>query len=107
MEAVSMKIQKINVRRLSVLGAVVVGGLALSACASTDYVDQHISEVNAHISAVDAKASAADQKADQAMAAAQAAQAAAAQANQRIDTLSTTVTTLQQQQSAPPPRPRG
>ena len=93
--------------RLSVVGAAVLGGLSLSACASTQYVDQRISEVNEHLSAVDAKATAADQKADQALSAAQAAQAAAAQANQRIDSLTATVNGLQQAPPAPAPRPRG
>ena len=97
---------KRNFVRLSVLGVAVLGGLSLSACASTQYVDQRIAEVNAHITAVDAKATAADQKADQAPSAANAAQAAAAQAYQRIDSLTATVNSLQQ--PPPPPRtPRG
>lgn len=92
--------------RLSVIGAVALGGLSLSACATTDYVDRKIAEVNEHINAVDAKATAADQKADQALAAAQTAQTSATQANQRVDTLTSTVNSMQQQ---PPPRktPRG
>ena len=91
--------------RLTAIAAAVVGGLSLSACASTEYVDHRISEVNEHISAVDARATTADQKAEQALSAAQAAQAAAAQANQRIDSLTSTVNGLQQ---SPPPRtPRG
>jgi outer membrane murein-binding lipoprotein Lpp len=88
----------------AVAAAVVVGGLTLSACASQEYVDQRIAEVNTHISAVDARAAAADQKADAAMSAAQAAQAAAAQANQRIDSLTTQVNSIEQ---APPRAPRG
>jgi outer membrane murein-binding lipoprotein Lpp len=96
---------KRGVVRLSVIGLAVLGGLSLSACASTEYVDQRVAEVNQHISAVDAKATDADQKADQALSAAQAAQAAAAQNGQRIDALTATVNGLQQ---APPPRmPRG
>jgi outer membrane murein-binding lipoprotein Lpp len=84
----------------------VVGGLSLSACATREYVDQRIVEVNEHITAVDAKASAADQKADQALAAAQAAQSGLTQLNQKVDSLSATVGGLQ---AAPPPRrsPRG
>ncbi|HLK24625.1 MAG TPA: hypothetical protein VKT30_08200 [Caulobacteraceae bacterium] len=94
-----------GVERLSVLGVAILGGLSLSACATKEYVDQRIDEVNTHISAVDAKATAADQKADQALSAAQSAQAGVAQANQRIDSLTATVNSLQQ---APPPRsPRG
>jgi outer membrane murein-binding lipoprotein Lpp len=89
---------------LSVAGLAIVGGLSLSACASTDY-DHRMTEMNEHLSAVDARATAADQKADQALSADQAAQAAAAHVNERVDTLTTTVNGLEQ---APPPRtPRG
>jgi outer membrane murein-binding lipoprotein Lpp len=96
---------KRGVSRLSAVGVAVLGGLSLSACATQEYVDQRIAEVNTHVSAVDAKAMAADQKADQALGAAQAAQAAADQANQKVDALSATVNSLRQ---APPPRaPRG
>jgi len=93
--------------RLSLVGAVVLGGLSLSACATTQYVDQRIAEVNTHIAAVDAKATAADQKADQALSAAQAAQATANQASQRIDSLTATVNNLQQAPPQPARTPRG
>ena len=93
--------------RLSVVGAAVLGGLSLGACASTDYVDHRIAEVNEHLSAVDAKATSADQKADQALSAAQAAQAAAAQANQRIDSLTATVNGLQRSAAAGQDAARG
>jgi outer membrane murein-binding lipoprotein Lpp len=99
-----------GVARLSaVAGVVLFGGLSLSACATTEYVDKRIAEVNDHINTVDARATAADQKADQALTAAQAAQASANQANQRIDSLTATVNSLQQAPppSPPPPRPRG
>jgi outer membrane murein-binding lipoprotein Lpp len=100
--------QMIRVKRgfvgLAVAGVAVLGGLSLSACASTDY-DHRISEMNEHLSAVDARATAADQKADQALSADQSAQAASARVNERVDTLSTTVDGLER---APPPRtPRG
>lgn len=92
------------VRLLSVAGVAVLGGLSLTACASTEY-DQRMTEVNAHLSAVDARAAAADQKADQALSADQAAQNAAARVNERVDSLTATVNGLEQ---APPPRtPRG
>jgi murein lipoprotein len=106
MEAISKMIQVKRVRGLSVVTVAILAGVSLSACASTQYVDQRIAEVNEHVTAVDAKATAADQKADQALGAAQAAQTSAAQANQRIDALTATVTSIQ---SAPPPRrtPRG
>jgi outer membrane murein-binding lipoprotein Lpp len=100
--------QMIQVKRgfvgLAVAGVAVLGGLSLSACASTDY-DHRIAEMNEHISAVDARATAADQKADQALSADQAAQNAAARVNDRVDSLTTTVNGLER---APPPRsPRG
>jgi len=90
--------------KLPVLAVALAGGLCLSACASQEYVDQRIAEVNTHVSAVDARVTSVDQKADAAMSAAQAAQAAAAQANQRIDTLSTEVNSVRE---APPRAPRG
>jgi outer membrane murein-binding lipoprotein Lpp len=89
---------------LSVAGVAVLGGLSLSACASTDD-DHRFAEINERLSAVDARATAADQKADQALSADQAAQAAAAHVNERVDSLTATVNGLEQ---APPPRtPRG
>src|SRR6516164_3628635 len=101
-----------GVAQLSLICAVILGGLGVSAC-ETDkqYTDRMIADVNAHLSAVDAKATDASQKADQALSAAQAAQAAATQANQRIDALTGTVESLQRApppQPAPPPKaPRG
>ena len=89
---------------LSVAGAAVLGGLSLSACASTKY-DQRIAEMDTHLSAVDARATAADQKADQALSADQAAQSAAAHVNDRVDSLTTTVNGLEQ--TPPPKTPRG
>jgi outer membrane murein-binding lipoprotein Lpp len=96
----------------SVVAVVVLGGLSLSACATQEYVDHRIAEVNDHINAVDAKATQAGEKADAAMTAAQAAQAAASQNGQRIDQLSTRVDTLQtdiqqQQQTTTTRTPRG
>jgi outer membrane murein-binding lipoprotein Lpp len=89
---------------LSATGVAILGGLSLSACASTNY-DQRMAEMNTRLSAVDARATAADQKADQALSADQSAQAASARVNERVDTLTTTVDGLEQ---APPPKtPRG
>ena len=34
---------------------IVLGGLSVSACATTDYVDEHIAAVNARIDALDAR----------------------------------------------------
>ena len=87
---------------LSATGVAILGGLSLSACASTNY-DQRMAEMNTRLSAVDARATAADQKADQALSADQSAQAASARVNERVDTLTTTVDGLEQ---APPQRRR-
>ena len=97
--------------RLPVAAVLVFGGLGLSACATQEYVDHRIAEVNEHIGVVEGKANHADQDADAAMSAAQAAQASATQAGQKVDQLSTRVDGLQQheqREEAPPPRtPRG
>jgi outer membrane murein-binding lipoprotein Lpp len=82
--------------------AIVLGGLSLSACA-TNY-DAAIADLNTRVAAVDAKANDALQRADAANATAQAAQAAAANANQRIDALTTQVNTMQQQTVTRMPR---
>ena len=97
---------KMGIAKLPVAAVLLLGGL--SACATQDYVDKRIAEVNDHINAVDAKATHADQTADTALSTAQAAQASATQANQRIDQLTTQVNSIQQQLQQPPPRtPRG
>jgi hypothetical protein len=62
---------------LPVVGAVVLGGASLSACATTEYVDQQVATVNGHLAQVEAKANDAGQKADAAMTQAQAAQSTA------------------------------
>ncbi|HEY3799844.1 MAG TPA: alanine-zipper protein [Caulobacteraceae bacterium] len=92
---------------LRVAAVLLVGSLGLSACATKEYVDQRIDEVNTHITAVEAKADAANQKADAAMGAAQAAQSTATQDSQRIDQLSTQMNSYQQQPAPRPRTPRG
>ena len=101
--------------KLSVAAMLALGGFSLSACATQEYVDQRIAEVNTHISAVEGKATdagaradaannkadAAMAKADQAMSADQAAQAAAAETGQKVDALSSQVNTLQEMHKAP------
>jgi outer membrane murein-binding lipoprotein Lpp len=90
--------------RLTVVaGAVVLGGLSVSACSTSNY-DQRLADANTRINAADAKAAAADQRADQALSAADAARNAAAQANDRLNALTAQVNGLQQ---APPKTPRG
>ena len=58
-----------SVRFVSILA---VGGLALSGCATTKYVDEQIASVNGRVDAVDAKATDAIQRADAANSTAQA-----------------------------------
>jgi murein lipoprotein len=93
------------------VAVVTLGGLALTACATNQYVDEQIAAVNSRIDQVDARVTTATQRADQANQAAQsansAAQAAATDArtaNQRIDQINGRVNTLEQ---APARTPRG
>jgi hypothetical protein len=96
-----------------VVAVTLLAGFGLSACATTEYVDQQIAAVNGRIDQVDARVQAATQRADAAAAAAQsanqAAQAAATDArtaNQRIDQVTGRVDTLEAR-SAPAARPTG
>jgi murein lipoprotein len=79
-------------KSIAITAIAVVGGLSLSGCATTKYVDEQIAAVNAHINEVDARAQAAAQAAN---AAAQAAAAQAATANQRLDQLTPRVDALE------------
>jgi hypothetical protein len=95
---------------LKLAAVLVIAGFGVSACATEEYVDKRIAEVNDHINAVDAKATDAGRRADAAASAAAAANnaaqsaAAAAQqaaadarnANQRLDALTPRVDTLEQ-----------
>lgn len=85
---------------IAVASALVLGGLSLSACATKGYVDEQIAMVNTRIDGVDAKATDAIARADAANAAAQAAAADARNANQRLDTITTRVDTMEQQAAA-------
>ena len=86
--------------------ALLAGGLAVSGCATKEYVDEQIATVNTHINAVDAKASDAIQRADAANAAAQAAAGDARNANQRLDALTPRVDALEQAMAAHAKRAR-
>jgi murein lipoprotein len=103
-----------------VVAVILLGGLGLSACASTKYVDEKIAAVNSRIDQVDGRVSTVAQRADAAnqaaASAASSAQAAntaaqgaatdARSANQRIDQLSGRVDALEK--PAPKARkPRG
>ncbi len=74
---------------------IALGGLSLSACATTKYVDEQIAMVNGRIDTVAASAQQANAAAQQAQATAQAAQAAAQANGQRIDALSSRVDALE------------
>lgn len=87
--------------RVPLVAALLLGGLALSGCATEKYVDEQIAIVNTRIGQVDAKASDAIQRADAAAAAAQAAAADARTANERLDQLTSRVDRFEQ---APPPK---
>ncbi|MBO9558365.1 MAG: OmpA family protein [Caulobacter sp.] len=54
--------------------AVIAGGLALSGCATEQYVDEHVAAVNTRVDAVDSKVTALSGRVDQVAGAAQAAQ---------------------------------
>src|SRR5215469_8128530 len=99
---------------LPVVASLVLGPLSLSACATEEYVNSKIAEVDQRVSAVDAKASAAEQKADeagqradaansaaqQAQASAQQALAAAGEPNSKIEALGGRVDSMEQQLAA-------
>ena len=91
-------------KSIATASVVVLAGLGLSACATTDYVDEQIAAVNQRIDAVDAKATAAGQRADAANQAAQAAAADARTANQRLDQLTPRVDALEAHPSNRTPR---
>ena len=93
--------------KLRMAAVIILGGLSLSACATTSYVDQQIAAVNGRIDAVDAKATDALQRADAANVTANAAANDARNANARIDQLTTRVDTIQQQQMTVGRQPRG
>jgi outer membrane murein-binding lipoprotein Lpp len=76
---------------------VILGGMSLSACVTTDYVDERIAAVNARIDALEARV-------QENTAAAQAAGAQAQSANQRVDQLTTRVDSLEQRMAARAPR---
>jgi outer membrane murein-binding lipoprotein Lpp len=87
-------------KSLAYLAVVAAGGLSLSACATTEYVDEQIAAVNTRIDGVDAKASQAATAAAAAQAQAQAAATDAQNANRRLDQLTGRVDRVEQAQAA-------
>ena len=92
-------------KKIATAALVVLGGLSVGGCATTDYVDEQIAAVNQRIDGVDAKATDAGRRADAAAAAANAAAADARNANQRLDQLTPRVDALEQARSARAPLP--
>lgn len=90
----------ITKRTLANLALAAVGGLSLSACATTDYVDQQIATVNQRIDGVEANLQTTTQTANAAQAQAQAAATDAQNANRRIDQLNARVDRLEQAAAA-------
>ena len=87
-------------KSLAQVAIIAMGGLGLSACATTDYVDEQIAMVNTRIDGVDAKASQAASAAAAADAKAQAAATEAQNANRRLDALTGRVDRLEQAAAA-------
>ena len=80
-------------KRIATVALTIAGGLSLSACATTKYVDEQIALVNTRVSALEARVGQVDS-------AAQAAAGAAQTANQRLDQLTPRVDAIEQQLAA-------
>ena len=87
-------------KSLATVATVVLGGLSLSACATTDYVDEQIAAVNQRIDGVDARLQQTTTTANSAAAQAQAAATDAQNANRRRDQLTGRDDRLEQQATA-------
>ncbi len=90
----------ITTKSLAHLAVVAAGGLSLSACATTDYVDEQIATVNQRIDGVEARLNTTTTTANAAQAAAAAAAGDAQNANRRIDALTSRVDRLEQAAAA-------
>lgn len=88
-----MSITKKSLAHLTIAAA---GGLSLSACATTDYVDEQIAAVNQRIDGVEANLQQTTSTANAAAAQAQAAAGDAQNANRRLDQLTGRVDRLEQ-----------
>ena len=90
----------ITTKSLATVALVAVSGLSLSACATTDYVDEQIAMVNQRIDGVEANLAQTTTTANAAQAQAQAAATDAQNANRRIDQLNGRVDRLEQAAAA-------
>lgn len=90
-----------NTRKsVATVAVMALGGLSLSACATTDYVDEQIAMVNQRIDGVEANLAQTTTTANAAAAQAQAAAADAQNANRRLDALTGRVDRLEQAAAA-------
>lgn len=90
----------ITKKSLAHLAVVAAGGLSLSACATTKYVDEQIALVNTRIDGVESNLAQTASTASAAQATAQAAATDAQNANRRIDQLNGRVDRLEQAAAA-------
>ena len=87
-------------KNLVTVAVVAASGLSLSACATTEYVDQQIATVNQRIDGVESRLQQTTSTANAAQAAAQAAAGDAQNANRRLDALTGRVDRLEQAAAA-------
>ncbi len=87
-------------KNLVTVAFVAASGLSLSACATTEYVDQQIATVNQRIDGVESRLQQTTSTANAAQAAAQAAAGDAQNANRRLDALTGRVDRLEQAAAA-------
>ncbi len=83
-------------KTMALAGLTIASGLSLSACATEDYVNQHIATVNQRIDGIEARLGQVEGTANTANQTAQSAAAAAQNANSRLDQLTSRVETTEQ-----------
>ena len=83
-------------RSIAIAALTIVGGISLSGCATTEYVDEQIALVNGRVGALEARVNEVNNTAQSALQGAQAAAGEAQRANQRIDELTGRVDGIEQ-----------